>query len=163
MNLLKMIAALSFVLAGFAVLAADNPPATDAERPVTLLGTLAEWKYPDSKMPHGASMGDGGNPDIQDLKCQAILSTPDSFAKVVEFYSKKLGIARNGAKATPTNTAVAIIDQGDSAGRPVSVQVISVNKADTTTTLVISRGEQEKETHIAWTQYMRFGKIAPKE
>jgi hypothetical protein len=164
MNLSKMAAALSVALAGFAVLHADTAPAaTDKERPVTLLGTIAEWQYPGSKMPHGASMSDGGNPDIQDLKCQTILSTPDSFEKVVDFYAKKVGAVPDAGKAAPTNAAVAVVNQSDSKDRPVSVQVISVNKADTSTTLVISRGEHEKETHIAWSQYMRFGKIAPKE
>ena len=160
-----ILAALGLALVGLVAIRAETQPAQkgDAEPRVTLLGTIAEWQYPGSKMPHGASMSDGGNPAIQDLKCQTVLTTPDSFDKVVAFYFKKLGIAPPGGAAAPNGDAVAIISQDDSKGRPVSAQVISVNKADTSTTLVISRGENEKETHIAWSQYMRFGKIAPKE
>jgi hypothetical protein len=46
--------------------------------------------------------------------------------------------------------------QNDSKGRPVAVHVIVVHKAKTSTTLVISRAKDEKETHIAWTHYIRL-------
>jgi hypothetical protein len=46
--------------------------------------------------------------------------------------------------------------QDDSDGRPVSLRVIVVNKADTATTLVISRTDSEKETHIVWLHYLRL-------
>jgi hypothetical protein len=159
-----VLAALGLTLVSFVATHAETQPAqgADTEPRVTLLGTIAEWQYPGSKMPNGASIADGGNPTIQDLKCQTVLTTPDLFDKVVAFYFKKLGIAPDGA--TPANgDAVAIINQDDSKGRPLSLQVISIQKAEMSTTLVISRGENEKETHIAWSQYMRFGKIAPKE
>ena len=39
------------------------PPPTE---PMTLMGTLADWKYPGSKMLGGASMSDGGNPSVPD-------------------------------------------------------------------------------------------------
>ena len=53
--------------------------------------TLEEWKYPGSDMPGGARMNDGGNPEIEDLTCRAILTTPDSFDDVVAFYARKTG------------------------------------------------------------------------
>jgi len=48
--------------------------ATQAAPPakMTLLGTLSEWKYPGSNMLGGATMSDGGNPLVPDVKCQAI-------------------------------------------------------------------------------------------
>jgi hypothetical protein len=158
-------AVLGLTLVSLVAIHAETQPAqkADTELRVTLLGTIAEWQYPGSKMPHGASMGDGGNPAIQDLKCQTVLTTPDSFDKVVAFYFKKLGITPTGGTAAPNGDAVSVISQEDSKARPVSLQVITINKAKTSTTLVISRGAGEKETHIAWSQYMRFGKIAPKE
>ena len=50
----------------------------------------------------------------------------------------------------------AVSIQDDSDGRPLTLRVIVVIKADTTTTLVISRAKTEKETHIAWSHYRRF-------
>jgi hypothetical protein len=52
--------------------------------------------------------------------------------------------------------AKAVSIQDDSQGRPLTLRVIVVAKADTTTTLVISRADQEKETHIAWLHFMRL-------
>src|SRR5262249_41934148 len=144
-------------IGSLAVAQADST--SDAERKgnITLLTTINEWKYPDSKIPHGASMSDGGYPNIQSVKCQTVLTTPDSFQKVVRFYNKKLGISPDTGEATKGGEAKAVTTQGDSDGRPVSIEVISVHKANTSTTLVISRGEQEKETHIAWSHFIRLG------
>jgi hypothetical protein len=52
--------------------------------------------------------------------------------------------------------AKAVSEQDDSDGRPVTVRVIVVNKADTSTTVVISRARGEGETHIAWMHYIRL-------
>jgi hypothetical protein len=126
---------------------------------VTLLGTLAEWKYPGSTMLDGASMSDGGHPLVQSVKCRAILTTPDPTEKVIEFYSRKVETrpapARQDAGAeVKAADARAVAVEDDSEGRPVTVRVIVVNKADTATTLVISRAMGEKETHIAWLHYL---------
>lgn len=121
---------------------------------MTLMQTLSGWMYPDSKMPHGASMSDGGNRKIQSVKLKAILTTPDPIEKVIEFYTKKLD-APADPKAKDAD-AKSVITQDVSKGRPLTLRVIVVNKEDTTTTLVISRAEGEKETHIAWTHYRRF-------
>jgi hypothetical protein len=128
---------------------------------VSLMKTLSEWKYPGSNMLGGASMSDGGNPLVQSIKCQAVLTTPDPIEKVIEFYSAKVGTlpptGRQGAKAKVNHAeAKSVSMQDDSQGRPVTVRVIVVNKADTTTTLVISRAIREKETHIAWLHYLRL-------
>ncbi len=128
---------------------------------MTLLGTLAEWKYPGSKMLGGATMSDGGNPLVPDVLCQAILTTPDAIEKVAKFYSDKVGTppapGGHAARADVKEAdAKAVSTQEDSEGRPVTLRVIVVNKADTTTTLVISRAKSEKETHIAWSHYRRF-------
>jgi hypothetical protein len=127
-------------------------PARATQEPTSLMQMLEEWKYPDSKM-LGASMSDGGNPDIVDTKCRAILTTPDSFEAVVRFYNEKTGEASNKAAE-----ARAVTTQEDSKDRPLAVRIISVHRAEVSTTLVISRGEKEKETHIAWSQYRTFPK-----
>ncbi len=129
---------------------------------MTLLGTLAEWKYPGSKMLGGATMSDGGNPLVPDVLCRAILTTPDPIDKVAKFYAEKIetppaaGGGQNARADVKETDAKAISTQDDSEGRPVTLRVIVVNKADTTTTLVISRAKSEKETHIAWSHYRRF-------
>lgn len=162
MRLFMLIAVISFSIVGLATIWADSPPAaTPAPGRVTLLGNLAEWKYPGSKMPQGASMSDGGNPLLQSVNCQAVLTTADAVEKVVEFYSKKLGISpttglkNDEAEVKPTD-AKSVSVQEDSQGRPVVLRIISVNKGETSTTLVISRAQGEKETHIAWSQYLRL-------
>ena len=137
--------------------------ATQASPParITLLGTLSEWKYPGSIMLGGATMSDGGNPLVLDVLCQAILTTPDAFEKVAKFYSEKVGTpAAPGGQIAGTEAkevdVKAVSTQDDSDGRPVALRVIVVNKDNTTTTLVISRANSEKETHIAWSHYRRF-------
>ena len=114
---------------------------------ISLLQTLAEWKYPGSDHLGGPSMSDAGIPPMQAIKCKAILTTPDPADKVVAFYVEKL--KKDAAKT--------IASQDDSKGRPLTLRVFVVNKADTSTTLVISRAEGEEETHIAWSHYIRLG------
>ncbi len=114
---------------------------------ISLMQTLSDWKYPDSLMPNGASMSDGGNPRLQSVKCAAVLTTPDPIDKVIAFYAEKLG----------PGEARSVAVQDDSKGRPVTLRIFVVNRADTSTTLAISRAEGEKETHIAWSHYIRIG------
>jgi hypothetical protein len=130
-----------------------NPPTG-----MTLLGILSEWKYPGSNMLGGASMSDGGNPLVWDVRCKAILTTADPIEKVARFYSEKLGAStapgvQNAGAEVKEADAKAVSIQDDSDGRPVTLRVIVVSKTNTTTTLVISRAENETETHIAWSHY----------
>ncbi len=108
---------------------------------------VPEWKYPGSDHLDGLSMSDAGMPPMQAIKCEAILTTPDPVDKVVAFYVEKL--KKDAAKT--------ISSQDDSKARPVTLRVIVVNRVDTSTTLVISRAEGEKETHIAWSHHIRVG------
>ena len=149
------------LLAGLVtLLICATAPVGRAEKEVSLMGTLAEWKYPDSKF-HGAQMSDGGNPQIPSIKCKAVLTTADPMSKVVEFYEKKLEIqlaakspANEGEQKPAESRSVTV--QKDSDGRPVAIQVIVINREKSSTTLVISRAEAENETHIAWLHYLRF-------
>ncbi len=127
----------------------------------TLLGRLSEWKYPGSKMLDGASMSDGGNPLVVDVRCQAVLTTSDPFEKVVKFYSEQVEMPPvAGGLSTRADQkhvhAKAVSRQDDSEGRPVALRIIVVNKANTTITLVISRAKGENHTHIAWSHYQWF-------
>ena len=142
----------------FALTAASFPaPARSApEGQITLMQTLAEWQYPGVEMPNGASMSDGGNPAVQSIKCAAVLTTPDPIEKVIAFYADKFKQAEPGA---PKAEGKSVTIQDDSKGRPITLRVFVVNKADTSTTLVISRAQGEEKTHIAWSHYIRLGGV----
>lgn len=120
-------------------------PAQPPREGISLLQTLAGWQYPGSTLLGGAGMSDGGNPEIQDVICQAVLTTPDPVDAVARYYESRPPVVP-GATST----------QDDSKARPVAVRVITVHRADTSTTLAISRAEGEKETHIAWLHYIRI-------
>jgi hypothetical protein len=128
------------------------------ERGTSLLQTLAKWKYPGSTMLGGATMSDGGNPHLQSVKCKAILTTPDPIDKVIAYYSEKYTTPakRDLAADIAESDAKSVSTQDDSQDRPVTLRVIMVNKATSSTTLVISRANGENETHIAWLHYFRI-------
>src|SRR5262245_44555876 len=115
MRLLSLIAIASTLRGICAATQAQADSLADAERKgnITLLSTINEWKYPDSKMPRGASMSDGGYPNIQSVKCRTVLTTPDSFEKVVGFYNKKLGILPDTGESAKGD-ARAVVTQDDS-------------------------------------------------
>ena len=159
MRPLTLILAMGCTLGGLAWLRADRPAAEEAGEGLTLLGTLAEWQYPNIKMPHGATMSDGGNPATPSTKLQTVMTTPDSFEQVLEFYSKKFGVEQEGEKTVIEPDAAdpkSVTTQDDSQGRPVQVHVFTINKQESSTTLVVSRADGEKETHIVWTHYVPF-------
>jgi hypothetical protein len=82
------------------------------------------------------------------------MTTPDSFEKVVEFYVKKFGVTEDDTQRVDAPAGgQSVFSQDDSKDRPLSLRVISVNRDDTATTIVISRSPDEKLTHIAWSQY----------
>lgn len=161
MRLFLVIVAFGFSVYGLADVGRGSSP---AEAPAqegqrTLLGTLAEWTYPGSEMPEGARTSDGGNPRLGSVKCQAILTTPDPVETVMAFYSEKLGVSRNGEPNAEVNEtdadakSVSILDNSN--GHPVTLRLIVVNEAKTSTTRVISRAEGETQTQIAWTHDVR--------
>ena len=161
----RRIMPLALGLAAIATVLLAAPLLSSAQAPpparMTLMGTLYEWRYPGSKMAGGAEMSDGGNPLVPDVKCRAILTTPDPIEKVVEFYAQKVGTptvpaGQNAQAKVKEADAKAVSTQDDSEGRPLTLRVIVVTKADSTTTLVISRAKSENETHIAWSHYRRL-------
>jgi hypothetical protein len=151
-------------LAAFAVLAclgaagiADDPP---PEKNITLMGMLSEWLYPDAKF-QGAETSDAAVSDISSIKSKALLTTPDPADKVVAFYLEKLKVdaagtnlgQKEGERIT-TQRSVSIQDNSD--GRPLKLVVIAINETGNSTTLVISRAENEKTTHIAWSNFRQL-------
>jgi hypothetical protein len=89
---------------------ASLPPANAKPKSqFSLLETLAEFRYPESQPLHGASVSDGatmrgGVRTVPSSRCEAILTTPDSFERVVAFYVQKFGITEEHAPpATPVD------------------------------------------------------------
>ncbi len=151
----------SFCVVGLgAVCAAQQNNGSESEGKVTLLGVLAEWQYPGAEF-GGASISDGGSLPIRAVKCQALLTTGDTVEQVEQFYSEKFGPhvdlkTINGEPEIKKVPGQSFSVQDDSEGRPLELRVIVVNRADTSTTLVISRANGEQKTHIAWSHFLRF-------
>ena len=137
-----------------------------AEEAPSLMTLVGEWRYPDAKM-SGATMSDGatlnleGERTVQSILYKSIFTTGDSISKVADYYKNTLRSAVDSqgnetrlSRIPKTGRSVAFHD--DSEGREVGVRVVLVNTEDSSTTLVISRGAMESETHIAWTCYMRL-------
>jgi hypothetical protein len=136
---------------------ADDPP---SEKSVTLLGMLSEWQYPGSKF-NGAESSDAAVSDISSIKSKAVLTTPDSAEKVVAFYRQYLKVDSAGKnlgekedERITTKRSVSI--QDDSDGRPLKLFIIAINETGSSTTLVVSRSEGEKTTHIAWSNFRQL-------
>jgi hypothetical protein len=151
----KSIASLLIVVFGATFAGQDQSHAASEER-VTLMGSLAEWMYPNADF-GGSEMSDGGNRTVMSVKCQAILTTGDSFEKVTNYYEQKFVSGPQTAKAAVKGSeAQSVLTQDDSAKRAVRLRVIVVNRAKTSTTFVISRAQGETKTHIAWSHFVRL-------
>ena len=146
-----------------------------ARERLMLLGTIAQWQYPGSKI-NGATMQDAatvnrsGERTVVSVFCKTVLTTKDPIAKVIEYYETKLKAVADPKTAKPgtdpksakgegvsgTDAGRSVMSHDDSLGRPLRIHIILVNTEKTSTTLVISRAETESETHIAWTHYVRY-------
>lgn len=129
----------------------------------SLLGMLAQWRYPDAAM-NGAQMSDGATVDAtgkrttQSIVCNAEMTTGAPIDEVVEYYKTMLSPKPKGDDALPADdTGRSIVFSDDSTGRPFAMHTVLVNSQDVSTTLLITRGKDEAETHIAWKQYRRLG------
>ncbi len=134
------------------------------DRQLSLLGMLEEFRYPESQPLNGVTMSDGatlrgGERTVPSTRCETVLTTADGFEKVVDYYVRKYGITEEHAPpAKPVDApqgGQSVFSQDDSLERPFQLRIISVNRDETSTTLVISRAESEKATHIAWSHYVR--------
>ena len=142
-------------------LAALSFAATDDE-PVTLLGTIVKWQYPESKI-NGAEIADAATVDasgkrtVPSVVLKTTMTTKDSVEDVLKFYrtlltrdpkiDDKLGVQSDAGKSVTFN------DESD--GRPFAFHTIIVNTSTTSTTLIVTRGTDENKTWITWKRYSR--------
>src|SRR5262245_42484056 len=96
-----------------------------ADEPVTLIGTIVKWRYPDaeigkSQMSDAATIGADGQRTVPSIILQTTMTTADSVDKVLGFYRElltrspsnddKLGIARHVGRS--------VVFSDESAERP---------------------------------------------
>ena len=133
-----------------------------AEEPVTLIGTIVKWRYPgaeigESEMSDAATIDADGKRTVPSSVLKTTMVTRDSVDKVLAFYRDLL--TRN-----PTNdekigvgplVGRSVVFSDESDGRPFAFHTIVVNSANSSTTLIITRGNGEEQTYITWKQYLK--------
>ena len=133
-----------------------------ADEPVTLIGTIVKWRYPDaeigkSEMSDAATIGRDGKRTAPSSVLKTTMMTRDSVDDVIAFYRDLLTRnATNDSKlgiGAMVGRSVVFSDESD--GRPFAFHTIVVNSAGTSTTLVITRGADEEQTRITWKQYIK--------
>jgi hypothetical protein len=138
------------------------PVSASAAEPVTLLGTVVKWRYPDaeigkSQMSDAATIGADGDRTVGSVVLKTTMVTRDPVDKVLAFYrdlltrnpknDERLGIGPNVGRS--------VVFSDESEGRPFAFHTIVVNSASSSTTLIITRGKDEERTHITWKQYQK--------
>jgi hypothetical protein len=133
-----------------------------ADEPVLLIGTIVKWRYPDaeigdSEASDAATIDGDGKRTAPSSLLKTTMTTRDSVDKVLAFYrdlltrnpenDSKLGIGPQVGRS------VVFSDESD--GRPFAFHTIVINTANTSTTLVITRGIDEEQTRITWKQYLK--------
>ena len=133
-----------------------------ADEPVTLIGTIVKWRYPDaeigkSQMSDAATIDADGKRTVPSINLKTTMTTADSVDKVLAFYRElltrnptnddKLGVGRHVGRS------VVFSDESD--GQSFAFHTIVVNAANTSTILIITRGDDETLTRITWKQYLK--------
>ncbi|QDU39592.1 hypothetical protein Mal4_39380 [Maioricimonas rarisocia] len=158
MQRLHAVLVLLFVCAG-ATVTADR---ATAEEPVTLIGTIVKWRYPDAeigeaKMFDAATIDAEGNRTVPSTAMKTTMVTADTVEQVLAFYRDLL--KPDAAGKTPfagrPDEGRSVIFSDESEGRPLEFHTIVVNSGNSSTTLIITRGKEEEKTHITWKQYLK--------
>lgn len=136
--------------------------AASADEPVTLMGTIVKWRYPDaeigeSEMSDAATIDADGSRTVPSTVMKTTMVTPASVDDVLEFYRGLLTRSAADEKKFGLGPTVgrSVVFSDESGGRPLKLHVILVNRENSSTTLVVTRGEGEELTHITWKQYLR--------
>jgi len=150
------------VLISLALCAAVPPVAASADEPVTLIGTIVKWRYPDAKigkseMSDAATIDADGNRTVPSTLLKTTMVTGDSVDKVLAFYRDLLTRNRtnDGKLGIEADVGRSVVFSDESEDRPFAFHTIVVNSANSSTTLLITRGKDEEQTHITWKQYLK--------
>lgn len=136
--------------------------AINNDEPVTLLGTIVKWQYPESKIT-GAEMADAATMDASGERTEpstvlkTTMTTEDSVDDVLKFYRTLLKRDQklDDKLGAQPETGRSVLFDDESNGRPFAFHTIIVNTSTKSTTLIVTRGSDEKETRITWKQYLR--------
>ena len=151
-----------FVVACLFVLCSPGPKPVELSRQPTLLGMIAEWQYPESKfengqMSDGATVNPSGERTFASISAKTLMKTDASVEEVLEFYRAKLTPEKiDEMKQSMDDDELSVVFSDDSMGRSFELHTIIVNTRKTSTTLVISRADEDQTTQIAWKYYRRF-------
>lgn len=137
------------------------PVSASADEPVTLIGTVVKWRYPaaeigKSQMSDAATVDADGNRTVPSTVLKTTMVTGDSIDKVLAFYRDLLtrNPTNDGRLGIRPNVGRSVVFSDESEGRPFAFHTIVVNSAKSSTTLIITRGQGEEQTHITWKQYL---------
>ncbi|WP_442505960.1 hypothetical protein SH528x_004779 [Novipirellula sp. SH528] len=112
-----------------------------------------------AEMSDGATIGPDGERTILSIVCKTVMTTDASVDKVLQFYKAKLTPKKtsgNDGVGESKSGGRSVVFSDDSDGRPFAMHTILVNTSDTSTSLVITRGNDESKTFIGWKHYRRF-------
>ncbi len=135
-----------------------------ANEPITLLGTIVKWRYPDaeigkSEISDAATTDASGKRTVPSSVMMTTMMTDDSVEKVIAFYKDLLArSSQSDAKiGIDGKSGASVIISDDSNGRQIDFRTILVNGHNTSTVLIITRATGESKTHITWKQYLKHG------
>ena len=133
-----------------------------AEESIRLMGTIVGWRYPDAEigkaeMADAATMDADGKRTVLSLVMKTTMVTPDPVDKVLAFYQVLLTrIAANDKKrGIAPDAGESVVFSDESEGRPFAFHTILVNSEKASTTLIVTRGQEEEQTHSTWKRYLK--------
>ncbi len=132
-----------------------------AEEPVTLIGTIVKWRYPDAEigksvMADAATIAADGKRTVPSSVLKTTMTTGDSVEKVLAFYRELLtrNPVNDSKLGVDPTVGRSVVFSDESEGRPFAFHTIVVNSANTSTTIIITRAGDEDTTRITWKRYV---------
>ena len=133
-----------------------------ADEPVTLIGTIVKWRFPDaeigkSQMSDAATIDAEGKRTVPSTVLKTTMVTGDSIKNVLAFYRELLtrNPTNDGKLGIEGQVGRSVVFSDESDERPFEFHTIVVNDAKSSTILIITRGNDEKLTRITWKQYLK--------
>ncbi|QDT71707.1 hypothetical protein [Lacipirellula limnantheis] len=133
-----------------------------ADEPVSLMDTVVKWRYPDaeianSRMSDAATIAADAARTVPSVVLSTTMSTSDSVEKVLKYYRELLTRNPENDKKLGVDPKVgrSVVFSDESDGRDFAFHTIMVNTANSSTTLIVTRAQNEERTRITWKQYLK--------
>lgn len=134
----------------------------EADEPVTLIGTIVKWRYPDAEigksvMSDAATTDADGKRTVPSSVLKTTMKTDDSIEKVMAFYKDLLtrSLDKDNQIGIGGKAGASVVFSDESDGREFGFHTILVNSHNKSTILIITRDNEESKTHITWKQYLK--------